>query len=149
MLKAKKFDQVKTAAEKMIAKAVKQDDPILLRIGVGALRSPDAKDKKELLELSVEAAETGVKVAGDKDPIALFNAAQAHLATGDKAKAKEYGQKAIAAAEDDRMKTALERLVKEFDKEDERGEEGRQEGQVVAKRRLMRFGWDRRPAGPG
>jgi hypothetical protein len=66
----------------------------------------------------VEAAETGLKVAGDKDPIALFNVAQAHLATGDKAKAKEYGQKAIAAAEDDQLKTALEREVKKFDKEE-------------------------------
>lgn len=122
MLKAKKYDEVKAAAEKMITKAVKQDDPTLLRSVSGALRSPDAKDQKELLKLSVEAAETGVKVAGDKDPIALLNAAQAHLATGDKAKAKEYGQKAIAAADDDRMKTALERLVKEFDKEEKKEE---------------------------
>jgi hypothetical protein len=122
LIKTKKYDQVKAEAEKLIAKAVKQDDPTLLRSVSGALRGSDAKDQKELLKLSVEAAETGVKVAGDKDPIALLNAAQAHFAAGDKAKAKEYGQKAIAAADDDRTKTALERMVKEFDKEEGKDE---------------------------
>jgi hypothetical protein len=125
MLKAKKFDEVKAEAQKLIAKAVKQDDPTLLRSVSGVLRAD--RDQKELLKLSVEAAETGVKVAGDKDPIALLNAAQAHFAAGDKAKAKEYGQKAIAAADDDRMKTALERLVKEFDKEEEKKDEKKEE----------------------
>jgi thiol-disulfide isomerase/thioredoxin len=120
MLKAKKYDEVKAEAQKLIARGVKQDDPSLLQSVSRSLRAD--KDQKELLKLSVEAAESGVKVAGDKDPIALLNAAQAHLAVGDKAKAKEYGQKAIAAADDDRMKTALERLVKQFD-EDEKKEE--------------------------
>jgi thiol-disulfide isomerase/thioredoxin len=120
MLKAKKYDEVKAAAGKMIAKAVKQDDPTLLRSVSGALRAD--REQKDLLKLSVEAAEAGVKLAGDKDPIAFLNAAQAHLAAGDKAKAKEYGQKAIAAADDDRMKTALERMVKEFDKEEKKEE---------------------------
>jgi len=120
MLKAKKYDQVKAEAEKLIARAVKQDDPTLLRSVSGALRGPDAKDQKELIKLAVEAAETGVKVAGDKDPIALFGVAQAHLAAGDKDKAKEYGQKAIAAADSDGLKKALEREVKKFDEEEKK-----------------------------
>jgi thiol-disulfide isomerase/thioredoxin len=120
MLRAKKYDEVKAAAEKMIARAVKQNDSMMLQTVSATLRTPAAKEQKELLKLSVEAAESGVKVAGDKDPIALFYAAQAHLDAGDKAKAKEYGQKAIAAADDERMKTALERLVKEFDKEEKK-----------------------------
>ncbi|HET6575157.1 MAG TPA: TlpA disulfide reductase family protein [Fimbriiglobus sp.] len=118
LITAKKFDEAKTAAEKAIATAVGQDDTSMLQSLSGALAAD--KDRKDLLKLSVEAAESAVKLAGGKDPISLYYAAQANHAAGDKAKAKEYGQKAIAAADNDGLKKTLERLVKEFDKEEKK-----------------------------
>jgi tetratricopeptide (TPR) repeat protein len=119
LIQAKKFDEVKAAAEKVIARAVKQDDPSMLQSVSRALQSPDVRDRKELVKLAVEAAESALKVAGDRDAIALYRVAQAHFAAGDADKAKEYGKKAVAAA-DDSTKTALERAVKEFDKEEKK-----------------------------
>jgi thiol-disulfide isomerase/thioredoxin len=116
LLKAKKYDVAKADAEKVIARAVKQDDPMMLQMVSRSLQSPAAKDHKELVKLAVEAAESAVKVAGDKDPMSLYAAAQAHFTAGDKEKAREYGKKAIAAA-DGRLKTALEKAVAQFDEE--------------------------------
>ena len=82
-----------------------------------ALRSPDAKDNKELLALSLKAAEAALKLAGEKDAIALYFVAEAHFANGDKAKAKDFGAKAVAAADSDGLKKQLENLTKKFDDE--------------------------------
>jgi thiol-disulfide isomerase/thioredoxin len=124
LLKAEKYDEVKATAEGLMAKAVKQEDPTVLRTISTVLQSAAARDRKELAKLSVEAAEIGVKLAGDKDAVALLTLAQAYFAAGDVEKAKEVGRKAIDAADNDRMKTALERIVKEFDKE--KGDEDKQ-----------------------
>ena len=43
--------------------------PDALQVGVGALRGPAAGGDKELLALSVKAAEAALKIAGDKDAI--------------------------------------------------------------------------------
>jgi thiol-disulfide isomerase/thioredoxin len=117
MIKSKKYDEAKKSAEALIAKGIKQEDPIVLRTVSSVLRSPAAKDQKDLLTLSVKAAEAGVKVAGDKDAMALLNVAESYFATGDKAKAQEYGKKALAAAEADSpaVKKYIEGQVKKYD----------------------------------
>lgn len=99
LLKAKKYAEAKQMAEAVLAKATKQEDPTALRTVASVLSSPDAKDNKELITLAMQAAETGVKVAGEKDAFALLTAANACYAAGNKAKAQEYGKKALAAAE--------------------------------------------------
>jgi thiol-disulfide isomerase/thioredoxin len=116
LIKAKKLDEAKKAAEEVIAHSVKVEDPMPLRSLSGMLRAPDVKDNKEFLALSLKAAEAGLKISGDKDPVALYFVAEAHFATGDKAKAKEYGDKAVAAA-DGNIKKQLEMLVKKYDDE--------------------------------
>ena len=55
-----------------------------------------------------------LKINGEKDPIALYFVAEAHFASGDKAKAKDFGARAIAAADNDRMKKQLENLTKKY-----------------------------------
>jgi thiol-disulfide isomerase/thioredoxin len=114
MLKSKKTGEARTFAEQLIAKAVKTDDPGALQSVSGALRSPAAGGDKELAALSLKAAEAMLKINGDKDPVTLYFVAEAHFATGDKAKAKEFGAKAIAAADNDRMKMQLETLTKKY-----------------------------------
>jgi thiol-disulfide isomerase/thioredoxin len=116
MLKAKKTDEAKKLAEVLIAKGLKTEDPGVLRTVSGALRGPDAKDNKELLALSVKAAEAALKLAGEKDAVALYFVAEAHFAAGDKAKAKDFGAKAVAAA-DDNLKKQIEKLIMKYDEE--------------------------------
>ena len=49
----------------------------------------------------------------------LLNAAESYFAAGDKAKAREYGKKAMAAAENEspQMKKYIEGQVKKYDEE--------------------------------
>src|SRR5262249_55971591 len=117
LLKTKKFDEAKKGAEALIAKGLKQEDPLVLRTVSLALRSPAAKDQKELLTLSVRAAEAGGKIARDTGALALLNAVESHFAGGDKAKAQEYGKKALSAAENDspQLKQYIEKQVKKYD----------------------------------
>lgn len=114
LLKAKEVDKAKKLAEDVAAKAVKQDDAMALQTVSRALRSPAAKEVKGLSEVGLKAAEGALKIAGDKDLGALMNVAEAHFASGDKAKAKEYGAKAVAAA-DPRQKAAVESAVKKYE----------------------------------
>jgi thiol-disulfide isomerase/thioredoxin len=114
LLKAKKYGEAKQAAESAIARAVKQEDASALQNLSGALRSPGAKEEKEIAALAVQAAEAGLKVAGDKDVIALMNVAETHFALGNNAKAREYGALAIAAAESPQQKQDVEQRVKAY-----------------------------------
>ncbi|HEY1188917.1 MAG TPA: TlpA disulfide reductase family protein [Gemmata sp.] len=123
LVKAKKTDEAKKMAEALVAKGIKTEDTGMLRNVSGALTGPAAKENKELLALGLKAAEAGVKVAGEKDAVALYFLAEAHFAAGDKAKAKEIGAKAVSVAEGG-IKTQLERLTKKYeDKKDEKKDE--------------------------
>lgn len=117
LIKAKKTDEAKKMAEALIAKGIKTDDSGVLRTVAGALGT--AKDNKEFLALAVKAAEAGVKVAGEKDAVALYFLAEAYFASGDKAKAKETGAKAVAAADNEGLKKQLAKLTEKYeDKKD-------------------------------
>ncbi|QEL20152.1 TlpA family protein disulfide reductase [Limnoglobus roseus] len=116
MIKAKKYDDVAILARNLITRGTKAQDDMLLGQVAAVLRSPDAKDQKALVGLSVKAAEAALKLGGDKDVRSLLGAAQSYFAAGEKAKAKEYGQKAVDAA-DERLKPQVERMVKAFDDE--------------------------------
>jgi len=79
------------------------------------MRTPAAKDNKELLALSLSAAETLVKVAGDKDASALLNLAETHYVRGEKDKGKEVGQKAVDAAETPAAKKQIAARLKRLE----------------------------------
>ena len=115
MLKAKKLDEAKKFAGEIMAKAKKQDDPTALSAVAGALRT-SVKENKELAAIALEAAEAGLKIAGEKDLNALIGVAETHFATGNKAKAREFGAKAMEAAEA-RVKPQVERLIKKYEDE--------------------------------
>ena len=68
MLKAKKTAEARKFAEEVIAKAVKaRRHAARCSRCRRALRSPAAKGDKELLALSLKAAEAMLKIAGEKD----------------------------------------------------------------------------------
>ncbi len=119
LLKAKKTEEAKKAIEGLIAKGIKTDDHTVLAMMSSVSRSPAANGDKELLALSLKAAEAGLKIAGEKDVFALLTAAEAHFASGDKAKAKDFGARAVAAAEAEPAGTKkyIESQVKKFDDE--------------------------------
>jgi thiol-disulfide isomerase/thioredoxin len=119
MLKAKRTDEAKKAAEHLVAKGVKTGDHTVLMLVSSVMRSPNAGGDKDLLVLSLKAAEAALKLAGDKDVFAVLNVAQAHFANGDRAKAKEFGAKAVAAAEkeSEAVQKSVERETKKFEDE--------------------------------
>jgi len=117
MLKTKKMNDARKMAEDVLARAIKQDDPTALRTVSSIMRSDAAKGNKDLLALSLRAAQAMVKVAGEDDAMALFNLAEAYFATGDRAKAREYGKKAVEAADTPARKRSLEQQIKKFEDE--------------------------------
>jgi thiol-disulfide isomerase/thioredoxin len=115
-LMAKRYAAAGQFAEHVIAKAVQSSDLKSLQDVSLRLRTPDAGGDKTLLALSVKAAEGMVKVAGEKDLIALVFLAEAHFGAGDKTRAKEFGGKALAAAVTDDQKAKVMELIKKYDK---------------------------------
>ncbi len=85
------------------------------------LESPAVKDNKELLAGVLKAAEAQLKDAGDLTYYAYWNIAETHFALGDKTKAKEFGEKAIAAAKTPGQKAELERRVAKYKEEKKEG----------------------------
>jgi thiol-disulfide isomerase/thioredoxin len=115
LVKAKNYAEAKKFSEGVLAKALKQEDDAILRTLSAALRSA-AKDQKELGSLALEAAQASLKMAGEKDMMALMNVAETHFALGNRAQAQEFGARALAVATPQQRKN-LEKRVKAFEEE--------------------------------
>jgi hypothetical protein len=90
--------EAKEYAEGLVARAVKRGDRLTLSMVASILRLGDGKESKELLAVAVKAAEAEVGLTDEKDAQALINLANAYVAAGDAAKAKESARKAVEAA---------------------------------------------------
>lgn len=88
--------ETKEYAETLLAKAIKQDNAVVLEMTYSFLRSQ--KRSKELVRFAVRAAEALVHINGGREPHSLLRLADAYLLGGDKAKAAEYARRAIDAA---------------------------------------------------
>lgn len=117
LLRLKKPDEAKKLCEGLIAKGIKTGDDMVLGTVASALRSPAAEKNKDLLAVALRAAEGALKVAGDTDWRALLGLAETHFATGNGAKAREFGAKALAAAEKESapIKAFVDRQIKQFE----------------------------------
>jgi len=122
MVEAKKPEEAKKAAEKILEGAIKGDDTRAMQTVSASMRSPGAKDNKDLMALSLKAAEALLKSAGDKDMLALYNMAETQFAKGDKEKAKEYGKKAVEAADNPGNKKFLEDRLKAYEDDTKKDE---------------------------
>jgi thiol-disulfide isomerase/thioredoxin len=118
-LQAGMVNEAQKFAGEVVKRATEQDDSLMLRQVSTVLRSPAAKKNKDLLALSVKAAEAAVKVEGEKDAIALYYLAEAYFANGEGAKAREFGEKAVKAADNPALKGQIEKLVKRFEEKKE------------------------------
>jgi thiol-disulfide isomerase/thioredoxin len=121
LLKTNHVDQAVKMAGELMARAVKRDDSVALLTVSTVLRSPAAKMNKELLAMSIKAAEEALKITGDKDAFTLLTLAEAYHAAGDAEKAGAFGEKAIAAAssQSPALKRYVEQRVKQFSEKKE------------------------------
>lgn len=102
--------EAKKYAEGLLAKASEQEDRLTLSLISALYRQGDAKEDKDLLALAVKAAEAEVRITGGKDAQTLISLAEVYFIAGDKGKAKDYSNKAVAAARDesDAVKRSIE-----------------------------------------
>jgi thiol-disulfide isomerase/thioredoxin len=109
-------DEARKVAEAAVARAIRQDNPSGLMQVAALLRNGPGKESKQLLAVAVTAAEAAVRVAGDQDAQALIDLASTYFASGDKARAREYGRKALAAAaESAELRQYIEQEAKRLD----------------------------------
>jgi hypothetical protein len=97
-------------AAALVTKARKKDDVRTLRAASAVLRAA-GKGSRELLALAVTAAKEVVRIDGGANAWSLLDLADAYFVSGDKAQAKEWAGKAVAAArrEPSSVKEAVEK----------------------------------------
>jgi len=117
LVQSGKMKEARKVAETVMARAIKQDDAMTLRTVSAAMRSGKAKDDKDSTALSLKAANAMLKVSGDKDWGALYNMAETHFALGDRAKARDFGKKAVDAADSPQLKQALKKRIQAYEDE--------------------------------
>jgi thiol-disulfide isomerase/thioredoxin len=114
LAQAKKVDEAKALTEALLPKLAEKKNANLLgnlrAIWSDAQVNPDRKH----LDLAVKAADAVLAIEGDKSPAALVGAADARFQTGDKAKAVEFAEKALAVAKEDGEKKFILDLIKKY-----------------------------------
>jgi thiol-disulfide isomerase/thioredoxin len=116
MAQAKKFDEAKALTEAMLPKLVEKKNVILLNNLRAVWADRNLNPDKKHVGLAVQAAEAVLKLEGDKHPMALLGAADAHHAAGDKAKAVEFAEKSLASAENDDQKKFIQEQLERYKK---------------------------------
>jgi tetratricopeptide (TPR) repeat protein/thiol-disulfide isomerase/thioredoxin len=85
--------EAKRFAEAVIAKAIRQENPMSLAQVAALLRNGSGKESRELMAVAMKAAEAHVQMVGDRDVLALIELADTYRAAGEPAKAREYVRK--------------------------------------------------------
>ncbi len=98
LIAAERFPDAETLANSMMSKALKRNDVLCLNVVADSLMAPQATGQADLAAVAVRAAEAAMGVDGETAPT-LIRLTNAYAATGNTAKVKEYGPKAVAAAE--------------------------------------------------
>jgi hypothetical protein len=93
-----KAGEARAYASNRLTKATQAADPIALRMLASILRLGEGRHDRELLAISVQAAEAVVRLVGDTKPHALLDLALAYSAFGDTERARQFAEKAVAAA---------------------------------------------------
>jgi hypothetical protein len=96
LLKRGNVGETKEYAKTLVAKAIEQDNVILLEFAHVQLH--DQAENKDLVALAVRATEAIVRIDGGTNAWSLLRLAGAHRDSGDTAKAKECARRAIDAA---------------------------------------------------
>ncbi|HVK19051.1 MAG TPA: TlpA disulfide reductase family protein [Fimbriiglobus sp.] len=116
MAQAKKFDEARALTEAMLPKLAEKKNTTLLNNLRAVWADKDLNPEKKHVALAVQAAEAVLKVEGEKHPMALLGAADAHHAAGDKAKAVEFAEKSLKLAENDDQKKFIQQQLEKYKK---------------------------------
>jgi thiol-disulfide isomerase/thioredoxin len=122
LAQARQFDEARKLTEGLIPKLKEKKDARLLHTMRQVWSDKGLNPDRKHVELAVKAAEAALEVQGEKDWQALIGVAEAHHTAGNKAKAVEYAEKAIAAAEDDDQKAFLKMQLERYKGEDKEKE---------------------------
>jgi thiol-disulfide isomerase/thioredoxin len=114
MMQSGQEKEARKMAEAVMKGAAKHGDGRALWAVSEIMRSGKAKENKELMALSLKAAQAMLEVEGEKDALALYNLAETYFEMGDTAKARDYGKKAVEAADNPGLKQALEQRTKRY-----------------------------------
>lgn len=115
LLKNKKNKEAEALFNTVFEKSIKKKDANKLTSLCRTWGNPMVNTEKYNLELAVKAGEEAHKLAGPKDIGSLLAVAQAYDAVGNKAKASEAADKAIAAAPD-QLKDRIKQMVQRYKK---------------------------------
>lgn len=114
LLAAKKGDEAKAAAEPLAKKFAERKDAGGLETIRDFWTNRQLNPGRYHLDVGLAAADALVKQEGDKSLAALAGAAEAYFDAGKPEKALEYAQRAAAAAESEKQKAAVEKLIKKI-----------------------------------
>lgn len=99
LIRAKKYSEAKSEAQRLIEEAVKHKDEVGLEGVAGILCICEKEHEGKLAPEAVVAFEALVALKGDEDRATQMLAVNVYKLAGDTAKAKAAGQKAVAFAE--------------------------------------------------
>ncbi len=114
LVTAKKWEQAKPMADKMMAKAIASQDSGPLGMIAYALANEKMNPDKKHIGMAVTAAEAALKLDGETDTRCLLSLADAHFANGSKDKAIEFGEKALKSTEIKGFKDFIEKKLKTY-----------------------------------
>jgi thiol-disulfide isomerase/thioredoxin len=114
LLLAKKADEAKQLTETLLPGLVAKKNSDLLGNLRAIWASPEANKDRKHLDLAVRVAGELLKVEGEASVMALYAAADAHFQAGDKGKAVEYAEKAVAASTQEEEKKFLREQIAKY-----------------------------------
>ena len=115
-LAAKKFDDAKALTEALLPKLIEHRNVGILNNFRSMWSDATLNPERKHMALVLTIANAVLKLEGETDPVALFGVAEAHFANGDKAKATEFIDKAIAVADNEALKKELQDQAKKYAK---------------------------------
>jgi thiol-disulfide isomerase/thioredoxin len=98
LISAKRFDEARKLAESIAAKGTKRNDTSALGTVADSMTADAVAGQAELVSIGLKAAEKALAIDGET-AAALIRVTKGYAAVGDTAKVKEYGPKAVIAAE--------------------------------------------------
>lgn len=114
LMKAGEWEKAKALNEQLAKKAAEEKDSGELETLAFFWMAPMVNPEKKDLGVALESAKKAVELTKELEISPLMTLAEIYVATGDKAKAFEYGEKALKLSDDDREKQAIERKLQEY-----------------------------------
>ena len=114
LMLAGEFAEAKAQTESLLAEGAKAKNWITMQRILDTWATTGANPRKLHGDLAVRAADEMLKIEGDKSPGPLMAALKAYGFAGEKAKAREFGEKALELVKDPRQQKGIEQAIAEL-----------------------------------